>query len=55
MSLKQLIRDLWRGWSEEDLISAKDKLTAADQRPGGVVRLTKREMKAIIANSSKTT
>ena len=54
MSLKELLQDLWRGWSKEDLISAQDKLRAGDQGPGVLIHVTKREMKALIANPLRT-
>lgn len=40
-------RDLWRGWSDSDLVSARARLS--DRKAGEAIRLTRREFRALLS------
>lgn len=46
--LKRWFQNWWQGWSDEDLKSVREKI--AQQGPGEVRWVTKREWKAFVAN-----
>jgi hypothetical protein len=44
------LSDWWRGYSDEDVRSAHDRL-AADCRPGALIFMTHRELRAVVATT----
>lgn len=54
MRLREMIRDWWRGYSDADRESVRQKLTPIDLRDAGKITwLTHAEMKALIEPSKK--
>src|ERR1700712_1001896 len=44
--LKRL-QDVWRGWSEGDILNLKERLAHSGPHSGGIVQLTVREYRAL--------
>ena len=42
------LRDWWRGWSDDDLVSVLNKITLQGCDPGALIYVTYREMKALM-------
>lgn len=40
------LRDWWRGWSDDDLESVLRKVEYKDAKPGGLIPVTHRELRA---------
>lgn len=40
------IRDWWRGWSDDDLVSILNKINQKDLNPGGIIYVTIAELEA---------
>lgn len=47
MDIRTAIRDWWRGYSDADIASAAQKMRGP-HRPGGILRVTNRELRAIV-------
>jgi len=48
------LRDWWRGWSDEDLRSYREKVGKGLPQPGSMTPLTMRELRAGTQNYSET-
>ena len=42
----RLLRDWWRGWSDEDLVSILNKVNQKEVNPGGIIYVTLSETRA---------
>jgi hypothetical protein len=42
----RLLRDWWRGWSDEDLINILNKITLHECNPGAIIYVTPAELRA---------
>lgn len=47
--MRNVIRDWWRGWSDEDLASVLTKVKLHELNPGAIIPVTDRELRAHVA------
>jgi hypothetical protein len=51
---KAWLRDWWRGYSESDRLSVLAKMSG-DKRPGAVIPVTRRELRALLDERNEAT
>jgi hypothetical protein len=44
--MRQMLRDWWRGWSDEDLANVLAKVELHGLNPGAIIPVTMRELRA---------